>query len=79
MICQLPDKLREPQAIFRRTGGLHAAVLFSGRGELLVVREDIGRHNAVDKVIGWALLQGRLPLADHALLVNAIQTSYEFS
>jgi FdhD protein len=70
MLCELPPKLRETQAIFVRTGGLHAAALFAPTGELLVVREDIGRHNAVDKVIGWALLGGRLPLGGHILLVS---------
>jgi FdhD protein len=69
-LCELPAKLRTEQAVFGRTGGLHAAGLFDARGELLVLREDIGRHNAVDKVIGWALLAGRLPLSDHVLLVS---------
>jgi FdhD protein len=70
MLCRLPEKLRATQAIFGRTGGLHAAALFQGDGELAVLREDIGRHNAVDKVVGWALLQGKLPLTGHALLVS---------
>lgn len=70
MLCELPDKLRSAQAIFGRTGGLHAAALFDAAGELLVLREDIGRHNAVDKVIGWALLKGRIPLDGYALLVS---------
>ena len=70
MLCRLPEKLRATQAIFGRTGGLHAAALFQGDGELVVLREDIGRHNAVDKVIGWALLQGKVPLAGHALLLS---------
>ncbi len=70
MICQLPPILRETQAVFVRTGGLHAAALFTASGELLVLREDIGRHNAVDKVIGWALLSGRVPLSDHIMLVS---------
>ncbi len=69
-LCQLPAKLRTEQAVFGRTGGLHAAGLFDSCGELLALREDIGRHNAVDKVIGWALLAGRLPLSDHVLLVS---------
>ncbi len=70
VLCRLPEKLRAAQAIFGRTGGLHAAALFNAAGEMLVVREDIGRHNAVDKVIGWAFLEGRLPLSGHVLLVS---------
>ncbi|HZP33123.1 MAG TPA: formate dehydrogenase accessory sulfurtransferase FdhD [Candidatus Acidoferrales bacterium] len=70
MLCGLPEKLRETQAIFGRTGGLHAAALVTAGGEIVVLREDIGRHNAVDKVIGWALIQGKLPLARHALMVS---------
>ena len=70
MLCKLPPRLRETQTVFRRTGGLHAAALFSATGELLVLREDIGRHNAVDKVIGWAFLGGCLPLDGHVLLVS---------
>jgi FdhD protein len=70
ILCQLPEKLRAAQAVFGRTGGLHAAALFNSGGDLLVVREDIGRHNAVDKVIGWAFLENRLPLSGHILLVS---------
>jgi FdhD protein len=70
ILCALPEKLRAAQAIFGRTGGLHAAGLFDSRGDLLVIREDIGRHNAVDKVIGWALLAGKVPLAGAMLMVS---------
>jgi FdhD protein len=70
VLCQLPQKLREAQDVFEFTGGLHAAALFSATGELLALREDVGRHNAVDKVIGWAFLAGRLPLSGHVLLAS---------
>jgi FdhD protein len=70
ILVRLPDVLRESQAVFGRTGGLHAAGLFDAAGELLVLREDIGRHNAVDKVIGWALLEERVPLGETILLVS---------
>ncbi|HEV8524174.1 MAG TPA: formate dehydrogenase accessory sulfurtransferase FdhD [Terriglobales bacterium] len=70
LLCSLPDKLRAAQTIFGRTGGLHAAGLFSTEGELLALREDVGRHNAVDKIVGWALLEGRLPLSDCLLMVS---------
>lgn len=69
-LCKLPDAAREAQTVFSRTGGLHAAALFTAEGEPLVLREDIGRHNAVDKVIGWAVLAKRIPLGDCALLVS---------
>jgi len=70
VLCGLPGKLRAAQTIFGRTGGLHAAGLFSSEGELIAVREDVGRHNAVDKIVGWALLEGRLPLSKCALMVS---------
>jgi len=72
----LPGRLQAAQPAFAATGGLHAAGLFAPDGSLLVVREDVGRHNAVDKVIGWALREGRLPLAGHVLLVSG-RISYE--
>ncbi len=72
----LPDRLREAQAVFGRTGGLHAAGLFTPDGELLAIREDVGRHNALDKLLGWALLEDRLPLADHVVCVSG-RASYE--
>ena len=70
ILVALPDALRASQAVFGRTGGLHAAALFRASGELLVLREDIGRHNAVDKIAGWALLENRIPLSHEALLVS---------
>jgi FdhD protein len=69
-LLRTPDSLRHSQAVFGRTGGLHAAALFNRDGDLLTIREDIGRHNAVDKVVGWALLEGRIPLAESILLVS---------
>ena len=68
LLAALPDRLRQPT--FARTGGLHATGLFSADGELLLVREDVGRHNAMDKVIGRALRDGLLPLHDHVLCVS---------
>jgi FdhD protein len=76
IVYGLPDALRRGQGLFESTGGLHAAGLFTADGQLLCVREDVGRHNAVDKLIGWALLSGRLPLSDHILMVSG-RTSYE--
>lgn len=72
----LPERLRAAQGVFQRTGGLHAAALFSAGGELLAVREDIGRHNALDKLTGWALLNGHLPLDDHIVLLSG-RASFE--
>ncbi len=70
LVVQLPERLREAQAAFAATGGLHATGLFTGGGELLCAREDVGRHNAMDKVIGWAFGTGRLPLAEDILCVS---------
>lgn len=70
VLVRLPEALRASQAAFGRTGGLHAAALFDANGELLVLREDIGRHNAVDKVVGWALLADHIPLANAVLMVS---------
>ncbi len=70
VILALPDRLRAGQAVFERTGGLHAAGLFDPAGNLLAVREDVGRHNALDKLVGWALLGGLTPLNDRILLVS---------
>jgi FdhD protein len=70
ILCGLSEKLRNDQVVFEKTGGLHAAGIFSSSGELLEAREDIGRHNAVDKIVGWAVQQKRLPLSEHVLLVS---------
>ncbi|HEX3005038.1 MAG TPA: formate dehydrogenase accessory sulfurtransferase FdhD [Angustibacter sp.] len=78
VLAAMPDALREAQKVFDRTGGLHAAGLFTADGELLVVREDIGRHNAVDKVIGWAAREGRLPLTGCVLFVSS-RASFELT
>jgi len=72
----LPERMRDAQRVFASTGGLHAAALFDERGETLAVREDVGRHNAVDKLVGWGLLNGRLPFAGCVLVVSG-RTSYE--
>ena len=70
VLCRLPETLRADQPIFDRTGGLHAAALFDAQGTLIELREDIGRHNAVDKLAGWALLENRLPLSNFIMLVS---------
>jgi FdhD protein len=70
LLASLPDRLREAQGAFAATGGLHATGVFDRDGTLLCVREDVGRHNALDKVLGWALLEGRLPLADAVLCLS---------
>ena len=74
LLASLPEGLRQPG--FARTGGLHATGLFTGGGELVAVREDVGRHNAMDKVVGWAVGEGRLPLHGHVLCVSG-RLSYE--
>ena len=75
-VYEWPRKLQEAQPGFARTGGLHAAAIFDTSGEPLVVREDIGRHNAVDKAIGYSFLRKRLPLSKHVLLVSG-RASFE--
>jgi FdhD protein len=70
LVAELPGRLREAQPTFAATGGLHATGLFSAEGELLAVREDVGRHNAMDKVVGWAFGAGLLPLSDKVLCVS---------
>jgi FdhD protein len=76
MLASLPDRLRQGQKVFERTGGVHAAGLFTAAGELLCLREDVGRHNAVDKVVGWALREDRLPLSGTVLQVSG-RASFE--
>jgi FdhD protein len=75
-LLRLPAIQRASQPVFRYTGGLHAAALFDAAGELLVLREDVGRHNALDKLVGWALLCDRLPLHGHLVLLSG-RASYE--
>ncbi len=78
LLVALPDALREHQKVFDRTGGLHAAGLFTADGELLAVREDVGRHNAVDKLVGWAAREQRLPLTGCVLMVSG-RASFELT
>jgi FdhD protein len=76
VLVSLPHTLRKAQSVFDTTGGLHAAAVFDGQGRLLVAREDIGRHNALDKVVGWGLLSGKLPFANQIMLVSG-RASFE--
>ena len=76
MLATLPERLRDAQRVFDSTGGLHAAGLFSSDGTLLVAREDVGRHNAVDKALGWALLNGHIPATGCVLMVSG-RASFE--
>lgn len=76
VLAALPARMREAQPAYRETGGVHASGLFTPDGHLLAVREDVGRHNALDKLVGWALAAGLVPLDSHVLLVSG-RVSYE--
>lgn len=76
LLAKLPDRLKAAQSTFRQTGGVHASGLFSPEGELIAIREDVGRHNALDKLIGWALAENRLPLNQSVLMLSG-RISYE--
>jgi len=76
LVAALPERMRAEQGVFEHTGGVHAAGLFAADGEILCVREDVGRHNAVDKVVGWAAREGRLPLGEALLCVSG-RVSFE--